>query len=51
MKAWYYSPYPLDFGAYIDRLYICDICLRYMQREVQLVNHKVHNQKSINTKI
>ncbi|CEP10441.1 hypothetical protein [Parasitella parasitica] len=40
IKAWYYSPYPLDFGAYIDKLYICDNCLRYMQREAQLVNHK-----------
>ncbi|KAI8645674.1 acyl-CoA N-acyltransferase [Parasitella parasitica] len=40
MKAWYYSPYPLDFGAYIEKLYICDNCLRYMLREAQLVNHK-----------
>ncbi|KAK4521809.1 uncharacterized protein ATC70_004346 [Mucor velutinosus] len=40
MKAWYYSPYPLDFGTFIDRLYICDNCLRYMQRETQLINHK-----------
>ncbi|GAN05369.1 histone acetyltransferase KAT8-like [Mucor ambiguus] len=40
MKAWYYSPYPLDFGTFIDRLYICDNCLRYMQREAQLINHK-----------
>jgi histone acetyltransferase MYST1 len=39
--AWYYSPYPFDFGSFIDRLYICDYCLRYMNKEIQLSNHKV----------
>ncbi|CAO3606991.1 unnamed protein product [Cunninghamella blakesleeana] len=42
---WYYSPYPNDFGAIIDRLYVCDICLRYMKEDGQLASHKVHCRK------
>ncbi|OBZ85291.1 Histone acetyltransferase KAT8 [Choanephora cucurbitarum] len=38
--AWYYSPYPFDFGDFMDRLYICEYCLRYMNKEIQLINHK-----------
>ncbi|KAI8983746.1 acyl-CoA N-acyltransferase [Pilobolus umbonatus] len=41
IKAWYYSPYPYDFGPRIDRLYICDQCLRYMNKETQLIKHKL----------
>ena len=41
MDAWYFSPYPYNFGAMIDRLYICEYCLRYMYKETQLAHHKV----------
>ncbi|KAI7898663.1 acyl-CoA N-acyltransferase [Cokeromyces recurvatus] len=40
IQAWYYSPYPFEFGEFIERLYICDTCLRYMNKEVHLANHK-----------
>ncbi|KAI9486530.1 MAG: acyl-CoA N-acyltransferase [Benjaminiella poitrasii] len=40
IKAWYYSPYPFEFGDFIEQLFICDNCLRYMSKSVQLSNHK-----------
>ncbi|KAI8977625.1 acyl-CoA N-acyltransferase [Mycotypha africana] len=42
MGAWFYSPYPADFGSLMDRLYICDFCLRYMKKDTQLASHKLH---------
>lgn len=41
IDAWYYSPYPTEFGSKIDRLYVCEYCLRYMNKETQLESHKV----------
>jgi hypothetical protein len=41
IDAWYHSPYPYEFGAFIDRLYICEYCLKYMNKETQLAHHKV----------
>lgn len=41
IEAWYYSPYPTEFGSKIDRLYVCEYCLRYMNKEAQLESHKV----------
>lgn len=41
IKAWYFSPYPYDFGTFIDRLYLCEYCLQYMNKESQLAYHKV----------
>ncbi|EIE92479.1 hypothetical protein RO3G_17001 [Rhizopus delemar RA 99-880] len=41
IDAWYYSPYPTDFGTKIEKLYICEYCLRYMNKESQLEGHKV----------
>ncbi|CAO3662255.1 unnamed protein product [Rhizopus microsporus] len=40
IEAWYYSPYPTEFGSKIDRLYVCEYCLRYMNKETQLESHK-----------
>ncbi|KAI9245770.1 acyl-CoA N-acyltransferase [Sporodiniella umbellata] len=40
IDAWYHSPYPSDFGSSIDRLYICEYCLRYMNKESQLASHR-----------
>lgn len=42
IKAWYFSPYPYDFGTFIDRLYICEYCLQYMNKESQLAYHKTY---------
>ncbi|KAI9010315.1 acyl-CoA N-acyltransferase [Phycomyces nitens] len=43
--AWYYSPYPSEFGASIDRLYICEHCLNYTNKEAQLKIHKLTCKK------
>ncbi|KAI7888046.1 acyl-CoA N-acyltransferase [Mucor mucedo] len=40
MGAWYHSPYPYEFGSFIEQLYICELCLRYMNKESQLAHHK-----------
>ncbi|KAG0193274.1 hypothetical protein DFQ28_005892, partial [Apophysomyces sp. BC1034] len=40
--AWFYSPYPSEFGTYIDRLYICEHCLMYMNEDTHLQAHKAH---------
>ncbi|ORZ22327.1 acyl-CoA N-acyltransferase [Absidia repens] len=45
IDAWYYSPYPSEFGTVIKRLYVCDTCLRYMKDDGQLSDHKVHCRK------
>jgi histone acetyltransferase MYST1 len=39
--AWYFSPYPYEFGTWIERLYVCEFCLKYMNKESQLAHHKV----------
>ncbi|KAL0085880.1 acyl-CoA N-acyltransferase [Phycomyces blakesleeanus] len=43
--AWYYSPYPSEFGAFLDRLYICEHCLNYTNKEAQLKIHKMTCKK------
>ncbi|KAI8081680.1 acyl-CoA N-acyltransferase [Halteromyces radiatus] len=44
IDAWYYSPYPHEFGSLIKRLYVCDTCLRYVKDDIQLSNHKAQCQ-------
>ncbi|CEI99017.1 hypothetical protein RMCBS344292_13111 [Rhizopus microsporus] len=46
IEAWYYSPYPTEFGSKIDRLYVCEYCLRYMNKETQLESHKVKTKNN-----
>jgi histone acetyltransferase MYST1 len=45
IDAWYYSPYPNEFGSLIKRLYVCDTCLKYMNDDGQLSDHKVMKKK------
>ncbi|KAI8374329.1 acyl-CoA N-acyltransferase [Radiomyces spectabilis] len=43
--AWYYAPYPSEFGALIDRLYICERCLQYTNLEKQYLAHRMQCQR------
>eukprot|EP00039_Didymoeca_costata_P009469 m.125452 g.125452 ORF g.125452 m.125452 type:complete len:578 (+) comp14496_c0_seq1:190-1923(+) len=38
VDAWYFSPYPEDFGK-ASKLYICEWCLKYMQKKHSLESH------------
>lgn len=40
IQTWYYSPFPDDFKNE-SKLYVCDVCLKYMKRKETLDNHKV----------
>jgi len=39
IEAWYFSPYPSEF-AYIDCLYLCEMCLSYFPSEFLLNRHR-----------
>ncbi len=39
MNTWYFSPYPNDYSN-VDKLYICDFCLKYMRYPGTLARHK-----------
>ncbi len=34
----YYSPYPEDFAG-VERLYLCEFCLKYARRPVPALNY------------
>ena len=38
LNCWYYSPYPGKYGI-CDHLYICDHCLKYMEKVSTYVKH------------
>ncbi|OZJ03293.1 hypothetical protein BZG36_02272 [Bifiguratus adelaidae] len=40
ISTWYYSPYPAEYGQHIDKLWICEHCLKYMKYERSLTYHK-----------
>lgn len=39
IDCWYYSPYPDEYSVGIDRLYICEKCLKYMKTYDTYVHH------------
>ncbi len=39
MYTWYFSPYPEDYSN-VDKLYICEFCLKYMRDPGTLARHK-----------
>ncbi len=39
MGTWYFSPYPDDYSN-VDKLYICEFCLKYMRDPGILARHK-----------
>lgn len=41
LEAWYYAPLPAEFGEFVERLYVCDRCLKYMHDQRQMAHHKV----------
>jgi len=40
IDTWYFSPYPEEF-AKVDKLFICEFCLKYMKKKKTLVRHKL----------
>ncbi|ORZ00399.1 acyl-CoA N-acyltransferase [Syncephalastrum racemosum] len=41
LEAWYYAPLPAEFGEFVERLYVCDRCLKYMHDQRQMAHHKM----------
>ncbi|WFD22251.1 histone acetyltransferase [Malassezia equina] len=39
IEAWYFSPYPMEY-AYIDCLYVCEMCLSYYPSDFMLKRHR-----------
>eukprot|EP00007_Cunea_sp_BSH-02190019_P008164 CAMPEP_0174235046 /NCGR_PEP_ID=MMETSP0417-20130205/4606_1 /TAXON_ID=242541 /ORGANISM="Mayorella sp, Strain BSH-02190019" /LENGTH=1029 /DNA_ID=CAMNT_0015313491 /DNA_START=136 /DNA_END=3225 /DNA_ORIENTATION=- len=39
IDTWYFSPYPEEF-SHVDKLYLCEFCLKYMKKKTTLVRHK-----------
>lgn len=39
IDAWYFSPYPDEYAQGIDRLFICEKCLKYMKDEESYPTH------------
>ncbi|KAL6058153.1 Antigen peptide transporter 2 [Balamuthia mandrillaris] len=40
VDTWYFSPYPEEYSN-IDKLYICEFCLKYMKKKKTLQRHKM----------
>jgi histone acetyltransferase MYST1 len=38
VDTWYYSPYPDEYAG-VDRLYVCEFCLKYMRHKKTHVKH------------
>lgn len=43
IQAWYFSPYPAEFAKDVDRLYVCEKCLKYMKEETLYADHYHHH--------
>ncbi|CEH15372.1 histone acetyltransferase [Ceraceosorus bombacis] len=39
IETWYFSPYPVEY-AYVDMLYICEMCLSYFPSDFMLRRHR-----------
>jgi histone acetyltransferase MYST1 len=39
IETWYFSPYPEDYSQ-LDKLYICEFCLKYMREPSTMVRHR-----------
>jgi len=39
VETWYFSPYPDEYCK-VDKLYICEFCLKYMRQPKTLLRHK-----------
>src|SRR4051794_30693903 len=33
IATWYYSPYPDEYGDDVDKLWICEFCMKYMKED------------------
>lgn len=42
IDCWYYSPYPDEYGMGLERLIVCEHCLKYMRYRRTLEAHQVH---------
>ncbi|CAM9301297.1 unnamed protein product [Pylaiella littoralis] len=39
VETWYFSPYPDDYSK-LDRLFVCEFCLKYMRKKPTLDRHR-----------
>ena len=39
INTWYFSPYPQEF-AELEKIYVCEFCLKYMKRSTTLARHQ-----------
>ncbi|CAB1110978.1 unnamed protein product [Ectocarpus sp. CCAP 1310/34] len=39
VETWYFSPYPDDYSK-LDKLFVCEFCLKYMRKESTLTRHR-----------
>jgi len=42
MDTWYFSPYPKELfmnGSSLDKMYLCEFCLKFFARKVELERH------------
>lgn len=39
IDCWYFSPYPSEFAARLDRMFICEKCLKYIKEEPVYRSH------------
>ncbi|CAM9930359.1 unnamed protein product [Scytosiphon promiscuus] len=39
VETWYFSPYPDDYSK-LDKLFVCEFCLKYMRKESTLNRHR-----------
>jgi len=44
VDAWYYSPYPEEYSN-VEKLYICEFCLKYMKSPKTYGRHKINCQQ------
>ncbi|RUS34865.1 myst histone acetyltransferase [Jimgerdemannia flammicorona] len=42
IATWYYSPYPDEYGDAVDKLWICEFCMKYMKEEAGLRMHRIY---------
>lgn len=44
IDCWYFSPYPDEYSQGVDKLYICEKCLKYMKMYNTYCAHYVQHQ-------
>jgi hypothetical protein len=43
IDTWYYSPYAEEYSR-LQRLYVCELCFKYMKRPTNYIRHQVDHR-------